>query len=47
MIVAGVVILIIAVASLVERPGAVENVALAVVVVAMVLVILRERRRAR
>jgi len=46
-IVAGVVIVVIAVSLFVESPGAVEGVALAAVVVAMMLVILRERRNLR
>jgi hypothetical protein len=46
-IVAGVVIVVIAASLFVESPGAVEGVALAVVVVAMMLVILRERRNPR
>ena len=46
-IVAGVVIVVIAVSLFVESPGAVEGVALAIVVVAMMLVILRERRNLR
>ena len=44
---AGVVIVVIAVSLFVESPGAAEGVALGVVAVAMMIVILRERRSLR
>jgi hypothetical protein len=47
MIVAGVVIVVIVIATIVEAPGTVELVGLAVVVIAMLLVVQRERRRLR
>ncbi|HEY4427778.1 MAG TPA: hypothetical protein VGN08_06200 [Solirubrobacteraceae bacterium] len=47
MTVFGVVIVIIAVASILEPPGVVEGVGYAVVVVVMVSLLLRERRRRR
>jgi EamA domain-containing membrane protein RarD len=46
-IVAGVVIVVIGVALLVETPGTVESIGFVVVVLAMILVIVRERRGAR
>ena len=46
-IVAAVVIVVIGVAFFVETPGTVEGVGLAVVLLAMILVILRERRSPR
>ena len=47
MIVFGVVIVVIVVAVIVERPGMVEALGLAVVFVTMILLILRERRQTR
>jgi EamA domain-containing membrane protein RarD len=47
MIVCGVVILIIAVASIAEPPGTVQSIGYAVVIVAMMIVIQRERKRLR
>jgi hypothetical protein len=47
MIVAGVVVVVIAVASIVETPGAVELAGFAVVVIAMMVVIQRERSNLR
>jgi hypothetical protein len=45
MVVAGAVIAVVAVALIVETPGTVESVGLAVVLLAMILVIVQERRR--
>jgi hypothetical protein len=47
MIVAGMVVIVITAASIVETPGAVEGLGFAVVVIAMLLVIQRERRNLR
>ncbi len=47
LLVAGVVTLVIAVASIVEPPGAIESVGFAVVIVAMMLVVLQEMRKHR
>jgi hypothetical protein len=47
MLVAGVVIVVLAVASFVETPGTVEGIGIAVVIVAMGVVILRERTSER
>ena len=47
MIVFGVVIVVIVVAVIVERPGMVEALGLAVVFCTMILLILRERRQTR
>jgi drug/metabolite transporter (DMT)-like permease len=47
MLVAGVVFVVIGVALIVETPGTLESVGLAIVLVAMLLVVREERRRTR
>jgi hypothetical protein len=46
-VIAGVVIVVLAIALIVETPGGLESAGIAVVVLAMILVIVQERRRLR
>lgn len=47
MVVAGIVIIVIAAASIVEPPGTLQGIGFAIVVLAMLLVVLQEWRRSR
>jgi Flp pilus assembly protein TadB len=47
MIVCGIVLIVIAVASIIEPPGAIQRIGYIIVIVAMLVVIQRERKRLR